>query len=276
MSGSVHQRDEDTADSSPDHQRQRTMRDDGSAEVYEHESVFCFAARNRRGRFYIPLTTNSFGGLPVPHVLLDSGCSTLLLPFPLDRGFPQDFTTPEYYSWAVSSSQGTGAVHSPVLKIKRRMGGKFPCILAGKDQPRLEMLRFHLGSQAANRLLDPALGYRRLLDANSLTKLTDFISVLGARESRERSYALLGQSYLRQVMYCQLGDVALALSTDFDGTENIKLIIGRYELKLAPLVESFEGFHDFEDDDGDEDEEDYRLSWDVVGSEDEVDEPDDR
>jgi hypothetical protein len=38
------------------------------------------------------------------------------------------------------------------------------------------------------------------------------------RVALERTYALLGQSYLSHVMYCQLDDVAIALSTDFQGT----------------------------------------------------------
>ena len=48
-------------------------------------------------------------------------------------------------------------------------------------------------------------------------------------------------------------------------------------LRPATVVEAFEGFHDLEDDDGDEDEEeDYRLSWDLPSSAEEVDEPDNR
>lgn len=93
----------------------------------------------------------------------------------------------------------------------------------------------------------------------------------------ERTYALLGQSYLSQVMYCQIDDVAVALAKEHCGRENIIHIMGRYHQKLVPLVEAFEGFHDLEDGDGDEDEEEYlyRLSWDI-NSEDEIDEPDDR
>jgi hypothetical protein len=78
-------------------------------------------------------------------------------------------------------------------------------------------------------------------------------------------------------MYCQINDVALALSEDFDGTENIIHILGRYIQKIVPLVEAFEGFHDLEDNDGDEDEEEYRLSWDLAGSpDDDIEDLDDR
>ena len=275
--GAVHGRDFEgsSADnSSPEAQRRRLMRhDEAAVEAYEHPHVLCFAARNHRGRFYIPCKINSFGGVPIENVLFDSGCSSLLLPFPLENGFPPELMTPAICQWIVSSSRGTGAVHSPVLKIKRRMG-KFPCTLADKEQPRLEMLRFHLGCQACNKLLsDP--NCRNMLDEGCINKLNDFLRQIDGRESPERTYALLGQSYMAHVFYCQQGDVALALSDSYDGNENITLIMGRYHQKLVPLVQAFEGFHDLEDDDGDEDEEDYRLSWDPSSS-DEVDEPDDR
>ena len=176
----------------------------------------------------------------------------------------------------VDGSLPTGAVHSPVLKISMHIGGGFACTLADKQQPmHLMMLRFHLGTQASNLLLStPDL--RRMLDTNCVGKLNDFLRQLGNRSAPERTYALLGQSYLSRVMYCQINDVALALSEDFDGTENIIHIMGRYIQKLVPLVEAFEVFHDLEDNDGDEDEEEYRLSWDLAGSDDDIEELDDR
>ncbi|CAB9516222.1 expressed unknown protein [Seminavis robusta] len=140
LSGSVRLREEESENSSPEASRRRLL--NGAAAEYEHPQVLCFAARNRRGRFYIPMTTNNFGGMPVNHVLFDSGCSSLLLPFPLQDGLPQPWLE-EFNKWAVSSSRGTGAIHSPVLKIKPRIGPNFTCVLAGKVQPNLKKLRIH-------------------------------------------------------------------------------------------------------------------------------------
>lgn len=159
---------------------------------------------------------------------------------------------------------------------KMHLKNGFPCTLAGKEQPRLPMLRFHVGSQAAHMLLDTP-NFRVMLDADCINKLNDFLQQLGNRPSPERTYALLGQSYLSQVVSCQAGDVAIAFSRDFDGSENFIDIMGRYHQKLVPLVDAFDGFHDLEeDDDGDEDEENYRLSLDRASSDDEIDEPDGR
>ena len=113
-----------------------------------------------------------------------------------------------------------------------------------------------------------------MLDSTCSRKLNDFISQVGSHTAPERNFALLGQSYLSLVMYCQSDDVALAFSKQFTGNDNVIHILGRYRQKREQLVEGFEGFDDLEDDDGDEDEEEVSLSWDV--SLDEIDEPYDR
>mmetsp|Transcript_40331 Transcript_40331/g.97342 ORF Transcript_40331/g.97342 Transcript_40331/m.97342 type:complete len:286 (+) Transcript_40331:61-918(+) len=270
LSGNVHPRD---VDSSPS--PRRTRNDGTDVSTYEHPQVLAFAARNRRGRFYIPSRHNEFGGVHVDHVLFDSGCSSILLPFPVASGFPDELLKQVRYQWIVSSSRGTGAVHSPVLKIRMILGG-FACTLGGRGQQiQLPLLRFHVGSLAANTLLNTER-YRAMLDDNCVGKLNNFLRQVGRNHvvSPERTYALLGQSYLSRVMYCQKGDVGLVLSNDFGGGENIVDIMRRYHQKLVPLVNAFEGFHDLEDDDGDEDEDNYRLSWEQDSSDDEIEEPD--
>lgn len=94
----------------PGAQRQRlSMHDDNAALAYKRPHVLCFVASNHRGCFYIPCKRNSFGGVPVDNVLLDSGCSSLLLPYPLVNGFPPELLNPAQCNWVVSSSRGTGA-----------------------------------------------------------------------------------------------------------------------------------------------------------------------
>ena len=73
----------------PETRRQRQLGGFSAVAAYEHPHVLGFAARNQRGRFYIPSKTNQLGSVPVDHILLDKGCSTLLLPFPLATGFPR-------------------------------------------------------------------------------------------------------------------------------------------------------------------------------------------
>jgi hypothetical protein len=261
------------SDSSPAAQAPRCKGNDDSAVLaYAHPDVLCFASRNRRGRFFVPSKQNSFGGVQVDNVLFDAGCSTLLLPFPLENGFPPTLTDPSFCKWTVSYSRGTGAVHSPVLKIKKHCLG-FHCTFADKPQPSLDMLRFHLGSKACSKLLQD--DFKLMLTPPSIDKLSKFLRQIGNIECPERTYALLGQSYFSRVLFCQSGDTALALSGKYDGHENVVGIIGSYHQALVPLVKAFEEFHDLEDDDGDEDdEEDNRPSFEVPSSDE--DEPDER
>ena len=77
LSSSVHPRDEEAKNSSPEARRPRLLRGSGEAADYDHPQVLCFAAQNRRGRFYIPCRNNIFGGITVENVLLDSGYAAL-------------------------------------------------------------------------------------------------------------------------------------------------------------------------------------------------------
>ena len=86
-SGNVDQRDTSSEEGTRAAQRRRRLREH---EDYDNPLVLSFAARNQQGRFYIPTTNNSFGDM------IDSGCSTLLLPFPLAGGLPL-FLGPTYY-----------------------------------------------------------------------------------------------------------------------------------------------------------------------------------
>jgi hypothetical protein len=132
-----------------------------------------------------------------------------------------------------------------------------------------------LGSRAIDQLLNTQV-LRALLDEDCVAKLEGFVTGMGERELHERTYALLGQAYFSNVMYCQMDDVALAVSKDIGETENIIAIMRAYHQKLVRLVSTFESWSDLEDHDSDADEEEYRLSWDQASSDNEIEEPDDR
>ena len=98
--------------------------------------VLAVAARNRRNRSFVPDTNNSIGGISFDHVMMDSGCSSILLPFPPDPTVLEAFSG-EQYRWQISFSRSTGAVGSLVLKIQphaQEIGGTFSIVLAGKAQ----------------------------------------------------------------------------------------------------------------------------------------------
>jgi hypothetical protein len=44
--------------------------------------VIGVAYRNGRHHFFVPSKTNTFCGITYPYLMVDSGCNSLLLPFP--------------------------------------------------------------------------------------------------------------------------------------------------------------------------------------------------
>jgi hypothetical protein len=219
--------------------------------AFEHPDVLCFASRNRHGYLFIPSKNNSFGGVQVDNVLLRTGCGKLLLPFPFENGLPSNLIDPTNCEWTVSSF---GTRNVPVLEIKKHTLG-FNLTLANKTQPSLDVLVFILGSKACKMLLQD--DYKVMLKSSCITILKSYLGQIGDSEVPERTFAVLGLSYLSQVFFCQCGNIALALSANYDGNKNIVAIIGNYSKKLVPLVEAFEGFHDLKYADGDEYEEIY-------------------
>ena len=160
-------------------------------------SVVGLAYRNRKHRFFVPSTNNSFAGIGYPHVMVDSGCNSFLLPFPQveasDGSFLVDaealapFLGNEYV-WTISSSAGTGAVGSKTLRIENRNDSRpvGEMRLAFSRGVPLDYLRFHLGSSAADLLKD----HPKLME-NHQQSLRDFLTGLGDRVSKERQHVLL-------------------------------------------------------------------------------------
>jgi len=88
--------------------------------LYRKENVLCFGYKNRRNRFFIPTQDSSFGGLVVGPVMFDSGCNTLLLPFPsveqLESLFGPAFT------WSIHTARSaSGKMLTLFIKGLRRM-----------------------------------------------------------------------------------------------------------------------------------------------------------
>lgn len=256
-----------------------SMYSPSASATVDHSQVLAYAAKNNRSRMYLPEKDNFIGEIQYENVLVDCGCSSILLPFPGDGSILKEkYLDKLNYYWEIAKSKGTGAVHSPVLMIKALMiDVGFPCVLVGKEQPRVEYLRFHLGAKAAKSILDDG-EMRDMLDIDALGVLDKFmeqLKALGPDAAPERTRALLGQLYLEHVVYCQAGPIGLMLKSPFEG--NLRHFFGVYRSIVKPKVKAFEGFHDLEDDDHDAeaDEEDRPVPWDDFDDRDEdIDEND--
>ena len=248
---------------------EKRLRRTSSDSIPAEDTVLAFAAKNRRRRFFIPSKLNSFGGIEYEHVMVDSGCSSCLFPFPLHvdapemrRSFP-----PARFRWSVSSSVGTGAKHCPVLKIEGRLRSNFAIVLNGKSQPvNLSYMRFHLGSNSAAFVCDNFADLLQQSDIDSLRAFTRDNS--GDAAVPERRHVLLGQSYCDHVFSAQVQDIIIfmdAVSWVDHASRLPDLLISCHDA-ARPLIDEYPEFHDLEDDDhdgDDQDEEDVRLSWDT-------------
>jgi hypothetical protein len=266
MAGVIREREED------DVEETRHVRPRSSLDALP-PCVIGLAYRNRKHRFFVPSTNNSFAGIPISYVMMDSGCNSLLLPFPqakqddgtfeIDMGLLEPFLGNEF-KWSISGSNGT-----KTLRIENR-NDIVPIgwmQLAFSRHVPLDYLRFHLGSGAANALKN----HGKLLPDDKRA-LRDFLTALGGRVANERTHAILGQCYLDQVCCIQRGSVMFMVDRNISNPINIAQVANQCDEFATPLVGDFDGFDDMEDEDHDgDDNEDRRLSWDPTDYIDEAD-----
>ena len=169
------------------------------------EEILAVALKNARARFFIPSTDNSFCGIKYDFVMIDSGCNSMLLPFPSNandlRRFEEDI-----YTWQIYWPRGTGAVHSPTLVISRIDGlAVGNAVLAGWQVIELPFPQFQLGSLSAQ-----AMVAHERLDEDESAKLDAFLLQPGPNHvSPERQHVLIGQTVLSKTHSLQAGKCCL-------------------------------------------------------------------
>ena len=169
------------------------------------EKILAVALRNDKKRFFIPSGDNTFAGIRYEYVMVDSGCNSILLPFPTNLHDLQPFGSDQFF-WEICWSNRVGVINSPTLLIycPESNDDVGELWLAGRSVVQMKALRFHLGKSSANQLLNA----RSLADTEK-AKLREFLHDLGDRDSDERSYVRLGQSVLTQVFALQAGKLLL-------------------------------------------------------------------
>lgn len=169
------------------------------------EGLIAVAQRNKKHRFYIPSVDNNFDGIQYDFVMIDSGSNTLLLPFPSTTDGLLAKYDDSVFCWDIQYSSGTGAVPSPTLIISRIDGDVVGDIyLCGRKVHSTFFLRFHLGSESAQKLIDCGR-----LDDFDRKQLTAFLARLDGESFPERCHVLLGQSVLSNFFILQAGKMML-------------------------------------------------------------------
>jgi len=143
--------------------------------------VVAVAKMNSKYRFFLASTQNDFVGHKVDKVMIDNGCSSLLLPLrdgeliTLPAKYP-----PESHVWRITDSRGVS--HSSVflnitLKTGLPMGPIFLCadLIPSNAATTSDRLRFHLCTEDMNLIINtPALSSMFKL-APKLQPLKDYL-----------------------------------------------------------------------------------------------------
>jgi hypothetical protein len=209
-------------------------------------SILAVAKKNTKKRFFIPSSMNSFAGIPYPYVMIDNGCSSMLLPFPGEEAL-REFAD-DNHIWRVGGSRGTGAVNSVTLTITNSLHPTIGTMhLANNPVMELPGLRFHLSTASAQIVLNMG----RVQNRTHAQKLQDFANQ--NHSSNERHHVLLGQTLLDTVVSVQARDAFVIAQADHVPTADE---IRRVRQVLA-TIENPEWFDDLEDEDHDGDEADW-------------------
>lgn len=107
------------------------------------DQVVFYAKQNAKKKYLLTTHDNTFGGISQPWVMVDTGCSSLLLS--LAEGQLADLYTRfpfETHNWHITGSVGVGALNSLTLVI-RTPPESIPVCLGGSSLT-VPYLRFHL------------------------------------------------------------------------------------------------------------------------------------
>jgi hypothetical protein len=201
--------------------------------------IKALALRNSKKRFFVPSSMNSFGGISYPNVMIDNGCSSLLLPYPGMEAL-QAFSSNDFI-WKIGSSGGTGPVNSVVLLIKHYENPSVGFInLAGSNVMPLPYLRIHLNTQTAQEVIDS----NRVTNDN-LTKLQEYVAM--NYPPKTRHHVLLGQMVLDEMISVQHRS-AFVLCSELPSAQDMARVH-----QVLNNLEKPEHFDELEDDDHDGD-----------------------
>lgn len=209
--------------------------------------------KNAKKRFFVPSSDNVFGAIRFARVMIDSGCSTLLLPYP-GRDILQSLAGNEYL-WRVGKSSGVGPVYTVVLMIKHYEHDSVGNIkLAGLPVMPLPFYRIHLKPAEASEVLA-----MNKLQGQSLTMTQEYAAANYPGANKPRHHVLLGQTVLDHYISVQHRNAFVMCTTMPSNNDMMRVHQLVNNLAKPP------GFDMYEDDDHDGDVdwdyEDYFDPW---------------
>jgi hypothetical protein len=175
-----------------------------------------FAIKNCRERYLIPSSDNSFGGVKIEYVFIDSGSNSSLFRLPMTsnntfdinvllNNFPYDT-----YQWSIGTAHSIGFLPDTTLNIKPKVSNDpslrtIKCCLHSDIKPlqfELPYIRFSLEKEAMVILFKtndiPFVDPDKDILENSLNFFNEFEKHFPLmRSTSKREYCLLGQHFFR-------------------------------------------------------------------------------
>jgi len=229
------------------------------------DGVIALAKRNKKHRFFLASKKNFIGPLQVPAIMVDSGCSTMLLPLAEGQlhNLASLFPATDYH-WRITVSNGVGA-NSLCLYLTKDVGmvNVVLCGDLGLPKPprpcEVRYFRFHLCTEDLEELLKITTP----LDPSQKSRITNFLAK-NPNPTKRRKYALLGQGLLGNYSNIQHGVAFVVVDPASFSPANLWSVLADYEHFLTQLPGGTlpDGFDDLEDDDHDGDDDDMMYSLD--------------
>lgn len=224
--------------------------------------IEALAVENKNAKFIVPGKKNNFDGFLYDHVMFDTGCGSVLIPFP--SASLEDFR--KKYSeciWHISYSGGTGALHAPVLKVKGLLEEpRFKVSLdCTNHEFSVDFLRFYLSLDDAKNVLQNC--FQELGDKEA-KKLKEYISNIdkikqilpSLKIGQPRNMVLFGQKFFSKKILLQVPNFEILLGIgdkpNWDDIQALLLDVSK-SYQLDEIMKSFPEFNDLQDEDHDED-----------------------
>eukprot|EP01038_Epipyxis_sp_PR26KG_P007223 gene7223-9854_t len=176
--------------------------------------VVFYSPINRTRKFYLPSTLNYFGPVKIERIMLDEGCSNMLLNFDdsnqmlsLLQAYPsyRQFRSLKDFCWKIDTDRG----QYPVLIIKNDHVTECIEVSLMADQTRdrkikLSKLRFALCREDIHFILNNHIQFLPILSVFDFQQLEVFKDC----PINRRKYSILGQDILQKFTHLRHGPMA--------------------------------------------------------------------
>ena len=173
--------------------------------------------------------------------MFDSGCASLLLPFPQTWTFEKFLQKYQKFPWSIGRSGGTGILNSCTLNIEK---GTFPEFLikldGGQEDLKINILRFHISLNEAEAIVKHA---KEKISSKEFEAVGLYAFVIKKNQEMfpklkiglPRRDVLLGQTILSKYPFIQFDNMQALVDTT-NNFEWIRVVEELFEIRKDKIV----------------------------------------